>query len=163
VPTTRAATDAKGGAEVSFRPARAADYGFALGLYLESTKGLLIALGRWDEAQVVSRFARAFKVEPGQILRCGDAEIGWMQVTESATSLHLKQIHLVARFRRRGFGTRLIRALLERALSLHKPVTLNVIRGNPAKSLYHRFGFRVVGQNEQKFQMRWTPERAPSR
>jgi hypothetical protein len=40
-----------------------------------------------------------------------------------------------------------------------RPVALNVIRGNPALSLYRRLGFRVVGGDAEKLHMRWEAER----
>src|SRR5689334_1681751 len=43
---------------VSLRPSRPEDYNFALELYLESTRKLLIELGRWDESRVVARFKK---------------------------------------------------------------------------------------------------------
>src|SRR5687768_516797 len=99
----------------SSRAARIEDYDFALALYLESTKPLLIALGRWDEERILSRFADGYKLEQVQMLCEGDAAIGWMQVSETDTQLHLDQLHLVAAARNRGLGTRLIRELQDRA------------------------------------------------
>jgi hypothetical protein len=36
-----------------------------------------------------------------------------------------------------------------------RPVSLNVIRGNPAISLYRRLDFRIVGEDKEKIRMRW--------
>ncbi len=41
--------------------------------------------------------------------------------------------------------------------SLGKPVTLDVIHGNPARSLYLRLGFKQTGQDADKIQMIWRP------
>ena len=49
--------------ELTLRAARIGDYDFALALYLESMKPLLMALGRWDEERILSRFADGFKLE----------------------------------------------------------------------------------------------------
>ncbi|HLJ20254.1 MAG TPA: hypothetical protein VKU84_08655, partial [Stellaceae bacterium] len=50
---TRNPKGPSGAADISLRPARADDYEFALDLYLDSTKRLLTALGRWNRARVV--------------------------------------------------------------------------------------------------------------
>jgi GNAT superfamily N-acetyltransferase len=104
------------------------DYDFALELYLDGTQRLLTALGRWDEAAVVARFEKSFKPEQAQVIRSDGADIGWMQVSESASGFHLHQLHLVDNFRNRGIGTHLIEVLLDRARGMEKPVALNVIR-----------------------------------
>ncbi len=142
---------------VSLRAGRPADYGFALELYLESTKRLLTALGRWDEARVLARFKEGFKPDEVQVIRSGGADIGWMQVSSSTDGLHLDQLHIVDGWRNQGIGTRLIRALQDRARDAGQPVGLNVIRGNQAVALYRRLGFHIVGEDEEKLRMRWNP------
>lgn len=146
--------------KLTFRAARPEDYEFAVGLYLESTKRLLAALGKWDEPRVRARFRQDFAPDRAHVIRCDDADIGWLQVSETAEHFHVDQIHLVKRFRNRGIGSHLIKALLERAGAAGRAVGLNVIRGNPAISLYRRLGFRVVGEDEEKLRMRWEPARA---
>jgi len=141
--------------DVSRRPARMEDYGFALALYLKSTKPLLVALGRWDEDRVFSRFSDGFKLEQIQMLCSAGAKIGWIQVSETAEGLHLDQMHLVEGVRDNGLGTRLIRELQDRARASGRTLALNVIRGNRAKALYERLGFNVVGYDEERIQMRW--------
>jgi ribosomal protein S18 acetylase RimI-like enzyme len=158
-PGTQSGKEPNTAPEISLRPAKPGDYDFAAALYFESTKRLLTKLGRWQERRVVARFRRAFKPEQTQVICSGGSDIGWMQVSQSTDGFHLHQLHIVDRFRNRGIGTSLIRALLDRAQAMGRPVALNVIRGNPAISLYRRLGFRVVGEDEEKFQMRWQAAR----
>lgn len=113
------------------------------------------ALGIWNEARVHSTFRHGYKPAQTSIIRLRGADIGWMQVSESSRRLRLHQLHLLAEFRNNGIGTRLLRALQRRAGSRRKPIALSVIRGNPALSLYHRLGFRVVGAGKEKLHMRW--------
>lgn len=147
--------------EASLHPARDADFEFAIALYLESTKPLLIALGRWDPERIRARFADDFKSERAQVIRADGRDIGWMQVSENGEGLHLDQLHLIDGFRNLGIGTRLIRELLERGRRSGKWVGLNVIRGNPAIRLYQRLGFALIGEDDDKLQMRWQDGHAP--
>jgi ribosomal protein S18 acetylase RimI-like enzyme len=57
------------------------------------------------------------------------------------------------RFQRRGIGTRLLKELIERAAQADKTVTLGVVKGNPARSLYARHGFRVAAEDQYKVYM----------
>ena len=145
----------------SSRQARPEDFAFALALYLESTKPLLIALGRWEEDRVRARFAEDFTPERAQMLHDDGRVIGWIQVSENGEGLHLDQLHLTEGYRNRGIGTRLIEALLDRGRRSGKWVGLNVIRGNPAIRLYQRLGFSLIGGDEDKLQMRWRDGHAP--
>jgi len=131
------------------------DYDFALATYLASTKPLLIALGRWDEERVVSRFAGSFDPALIKILNVADSDIGWLQVSETPDEIHLDQLHLVENSQNQGIGTYLIRELQNRASSAEKALTLNVIRGNRAQALYERLGLRLVGGDEEKIRMAW--------
>jgi ribosomal protein S18 acetylase RimI-like enzyme len=141
--------------QVSLRPSRPSDYQFALYLYLESTKRLLLQLGRWDESRVVARFKAGYKPEEVQVILSDAVDIGWIQASNSADELHLDQLHIINHFRNLGIGTGLIHDLQDRARRTGKTVGLNVIRGNPAIVLYRRLGFRIVGEDEEKLKMRW--------
>jgi ribosomal protein S18 acetylase RimI-like enzyme len=147
--------------EITLRAARPADFDFALALYLESTKPLLLALGHWNEDRVRTRFAQDFKPRRARVIHNAGLDIGWIQVSETAESYHLDQLHIVDGHRNQGIGTRLIQALLNRARRDGKSVSLNVIRGNPAMYLYERLGFQFVGEEEDKLRMRWQSSRAP--
>ena len=142
--------------ELTLRPARIGDYDFALALYLESVKPLLLAIGRWDEERILSRFADGFKLEQIKVLRRAGGDIGWMQVSETEEEMHLDQLHLIDGARNQKIGTHLIRMLQDRARAADKPLALNVIRGNPAKALYERLGFRTDGGDEEKIRMLWS-------
>jgi ribosomal protein S18 acetylase RimI-like enzyme len=150
--------------ETSLRAARREDYGFALHLYLESTRPLLVALGRWDEERILGRFAEGWHLEEAQIICRAGSPIGFLQVSKSGGTLHIDQIHIVAPWRSRGIGSRLILGLMAQARSAGMIVGLNVIRGNiRAIALYRRLGFEISGEDGEKIQMRWIPEGAAAR
>jgi len=147
------------GEELRLRPARAGDYAFALSLYLDGAKRHLSKIGRWNRPRITAKFRRGFKPAPAQIICIGDRRIGWMQVADYAGHLHLRQLHLVRDFRGQGIGTRLIKDLLRRGDALGKPVSLDVMHGNPARLLYLRLGFRQMSQDAATRKMIWRPLR----
>jgi ribosomal protein S18 acetylase RimI-like enzyme len=142
---------------ISLRPAAAGDYAFAEALYLSSTGPLLSALGRWDEAAARERLSASYPRHPAYVIGCDGQEIGWLQVSEGENGIHIHQMHLVPRYRDQGIGSRLIRDLLSRAQKRRIPISLNVIRGNRAISLYLRLGFRVFEEDAELIRMRWNP------
>jgi ribosomal protein S18 acetylase RimI-like enzyme len=102
---------------------------------------------------VTNRFRQGYRQSQVQVICVGERDFGWIQVAEFVDRLHLRQLHLIAPFRGAGIGTRLIEDLLRRAAAQKKPVTLDVIHGNPAKSLYLRLGFKQYGRDADKIQM----------
>ncbi|MEE9280835.1 MAG: GNAT family N-acetyltransferase [Myxococcota bacterium] len=49
----------------------------------------------------------------------------------------------------------MIRFVLARGARRGVPVTLKVLRVNPARELYERLGFSVTGETREHFQMTW--------
>lgn len=144
---------------ITLRNARPTDYAFAARLYRAGMRQRLVPLGLWDAQRVAARFRRGFKAKQAKVIRLRQIDIGWIQVAETRRGFHIKQLHLVDRFRNNGIGTQLIRSLQDRARRAGKPVALNVIRGNPAAVLYRRLGFRVIRKGEEKMHMRWVAPR----
>ena len=141
--------------DIWLRPAAPEDFAFAEKLYFESTGRLLRALGTWDEVAVKKRFAKAFHRTPSQIICVDGNEVGWLQLSLKDKSLHLHQVHLLRSHRNRGIGSRLIRAIMGQAKVLRLPLTLKVVRGNPALRLYRRLGFRMVGEDKERLSLCW--------
>jgi ribosomal protein S18 acetylase RimI-like enzyme len=81
-----------------------------------------------------------------------------VQSSTANDALYLEQIFIDAAFQRRGIGTEIIRGLIDRATQAGQPVTLGVVKTNPARNLYQRLGFRITHENDRKFYMRREPE-----
>jgi ribosomal protein S18 acetylase RimI-like enzyme len=143
--------------DVGLRLPKPHDYAFSLALYLDGAKFHLTRIGRWDRRRVTLQFRRGYKQAQARIICAEGKDIGWMQVAEFADRLHLRQLHLVALFRGNGIGTKLIGEVLDRGAASRKPVTLDVLHGNPARALYLRLGFKQIGQDADKIQMIWRP------
>jgi len=67
------------------------------------------------------------------------------------------QLYIAKEFQRRGFGTRLLKRLLEEARGSNLPIRLRVLAVNPAKALYERLGFVVVERTPERYSMEWVP------
>jgi len=54
-------------------------------------------------------------------------------------------------------GTNVMQGLLAAAREKQIPLSLQVLKVNPARTLYERLGFAVIGETPTHYQMRWTP------
>jgi ribosomal protein S18 acetylase RimI-like enzyme len=154
------ATNDQTRSDFRLRPAEQGDYSFALALYLEGAKEHLTKIGRWDEDRFVALFREGYKQGRTRIIRVDGRVVGFIQVVDFADRLYLRQIHLIDGFRGRGIGSTLIGGELKRGAESSRPVTLDVMHGNPARRLYVKLGFESTGKDPDKEQMIW---RAPPR
>jgi ribosomal protein S18 acetylase RimI-like enzyme len=88
-----------------------------------------------------------------RVVLADDARIGMTKVVRTPERWRLVQIQLLPEWQGRGIGGRLVGALLEEARRAGVPVVLNVLKVNPARRLYERLGFRVVGERDRSFEM----------
>ena len=138
---------------IMLRPAALADVEWltrlrirTMGPHLEAA-GDVIALGE-QRARVVQDFECIQVVE-----RSGEA-IGMLKVVKAQEQWKLVQIQLEPAYQGLGIGGMIVSQLLDDARQAHAPVTLTVLKVNPAKRLYDRLGFRVVAEKERSYEMR---------
>ena len=137
------------------RTAQDGDYDFAERLYLATMKPLLTRLDALDEPELIANFKRLYQPCDVKIIVVEGVDAGWLQISESEREICLYQIHIEPGYRARGIGTELMQDLLAHGRIREKPISLYVVRNNPAKALYERLGFKVVEEDETKVQMRW--------
>ena len=141
--------------KIALRPAASADFDFCRCLYVDLMRPLSEEIFPWDEAGQDAHFARQFKLEEVQIITAGGRDVGWLQTQKRKDEIFLGQLYVVATAQNRGIGSHVIAGLLAAARAKGQPVTLGVLRNNRARGLYERFGFRVTGEDENKYYMRW--------
>lgn len=81
----------------------------------------------------------------------GAEAAGRLVLQEEPESMRLIDVALLNRYRGRGVGTEVLRQLQTRAGG--RPLNLQVLISNPARHLYLRLGFEVIGQSETRIEM----------
>jgi D-alanyl-D-alanine carboxypeptidase len=158
-------TAALGGAnlnnEITLRVARSEDLGFlfsllkvALGPYIEQT------YGAWQEAEQHKQFMARTRPETHQVVELAGRAVGCLAVEWLPDRVKLNRIFLLPAVQRRGIGAQLVRHVLEQARASHLPVSLRVLKVNPAQRLWRRLGFTVVGETETHWLMELPPNPA---
>src|SRR5258708_5804281 len=104
--------------------------------------------GVWDEADQRNRFDKTFSIDHTRIIELDGVAVGSIASIEADDDVFLSGIQLLPEHQSRGIGSKLIGSELAQAKSLGKPLRLQVLRANRARTLYERLGFRVVGETE---------------
>jgi ribosomal protein S18 acetylase RimI-like enzyme len=139
--------------DIRLRPYEARDFDFARRLYFETMRWAIERAFGWDEARQHASFAEWFKPEEVRVITADGADAGWIQQHLDDKGIVLGSIYVAPTMQRKGIGSAVIRALLQSG----RPVTLAVMKINPARSLYDRLGFRITHEDEYKLYMRADP------
>ena len=139
----------------ALRPASETDFDFARCLYLGSMQPLLTALDAWDADEIETAFRGYFIPAEIQVVTLGGKDVGWVQVSNTPDVLSLDQVHLIEAIRVRGIGTAQNQRIIAAARNQGRNVTLSLVRGNPALTLYRRLGFRRTSEDDTKIHMRY--------
>ena|ERR1700742_3995055 len=138
---------------IALRPARSGDFEFCARLYFSGMEETIQRL-KLDMMAQNRNLRERWHVDEVQIITSDGTDIGWMQSSMKDGARYLEQIFIDAPFQGRGVGTRIINGLIAEAKLNQHPVTLGVVKTNPALRLYERLGFRVTHDDDRKFYMR---------
>ncbi len=140
--------------DVRLRAYQAEDFDFARQLYFETMGWAIERLFGWDQAKQEASFAGWFNPDEINIITANGVDAGWIQQRESDGAICLGSIYVTPEMQRKGIGTRVIQTLLDLGRQRSQPVTLAVMKINPAIALYQRLGFRITHEDEYKLYMR---------
>jgi ribosomal protein S18 acetylase RimI-like enzyme len=90
-----------------------------------------------------------------EALGAGGERIGRLYVDRWPAEIRVVDIALRPEHRRRGYGSALLREVMDEAAAAGLAVTIHVEGHNPAMVLYQRLGFRHVDTNGVYHLMRW--------
>jgi ribosomal protein S18 acetylase RimI-like enzyme len=144
---------------ISFRPAVPEDFDYCARLYFTEMETIIRELKLDRQAQTAS-FRRQWNAAEARIIMLDGAAIGWLQSAARDGALFLAQLFIDAAFQRRGIGTEVMHRLIAEANRAGQPITLNVVKINPATHLYERLGFRTTHADDRRYYMRREPDGA---
>jgi len=142
-----------------FRPATDADYDNLLALRRATMEAHLIAAGvEYDDEALRTRLSYHWE-DAAVIVRDG-VDVGLLKAYRDADGWFVVQIQIAPEHQRQGLGEQALQTVLDRADAEGLPVSLAVLKANPAKRLYDRLGFEVVSENDIEFLMTRPPHGA---
>lgn len=107
----------------------------------------------YSEKQHLERVKEFFN--DSQIILLNDNPIGLLKLAVFHDRLHIRQFQIMPKVQGNGIGSQVLKDVIKRATQRQLSISLNVLLANPAKELYLRTGFVVVGGNEFECQMHY--------
>ena len=140
-------------AQIALRPATLADRDTAfeikkaaLGPYIAQTFG-------WDDAEQLRFHDDEYDPAIAMLLLYQDTPIGYYSANVDASTLHINDLYLLPAFQRHGIGGYVLRTLLQAVDTQGYAARLDVLKVNPARRLYERYGFVIVGEDAHFYHM----------
>jgi RimJ/RimL family protein N-acetyltransferase len=140
-------------AEISLRPATQGDFNFAFEVKCDAMRAHIEAKWLWDESFQLALHTTRWGEKPWFIIERDAQPIGTVSLHWLPTHLRFGEFYLPAKVRGRGIGNQVLTAVLQEANLRALETRLEVLKWNPARSLYERHGFEIVSENEIHFFM----------
>lgn len=142
---------------IELRAATQEDATFLYNLLKTTMQEVVAQIWGWDEHWQREHFRENFEPGKERIIVLEGKDIGVISVEQREDEVFLSKIYILPDYQGRGIGTRLVNAVLDQAFRSGLPVTLRVLKVNPAKRLYERLGFVEVKETETHYQMKAIP------
>lgn len=153
---------------IGLRPMLEADLGFLERVY-GSTRVTELAQTDWSDAQKAQFIAFQFKAQHQHytahyhgaqflVIEREGVPVGRLYLHWRSDELRIVDIALLPEARGDGIGRALLDALIARAASQGKGVSIHVEQMNPAMRLYQRLGFQRIGEHGIYHLMEWRPD-----
>jgi ribosomal protein S18 acetylase RimI-like enzyme len=139
-------------ATLTRRPACESDFAFLLDLRAQTIEPHFSAAGIvHSPAEQEARVRELF--ECAEILELDGQSIGLLKVLREPTHWRVMQVQLSPQHQGAGIGGHLIKSLMCEAGVAGVPITLSVLKVNPARRLYERLGFKVISEGARVLHM----------
>jgi ribosomal protein S18 acetylase RimI-like enzyme len=143
-------------AALSLRPAEPDDEAFLFELRKTTMTEHLARAGEPTDDDT-HRARLLHRYDAAQVICIDGAPAGLLKAHRSDTEWFVQQLQIAPALQGRGIGELALRTILRAATADALPVAVDVLKGNPAKRLYDRLGFEIVGEDEIQFHMRLAP------
>ena len=137
---------------VRYQKASEEDVDYLIGLR-ERTMAAHMSNSGVDPSEEEQRKRVLYKLEKAKIIYVGSQRAGLLKTEDNENFIELIQIQLEPEYQGKGIGKAIIDELIHDAKKKQKSVKLSVLKKNPAKRLYLKLGFKIVGEDPHEYFM----------
>ncbi|QOL24303.1 GNAT family N-acetyltransferase [Thalassotalea sp. LPB0316] len=105
-----------------------------------------------DDVRHLARIDEFFS--DSMIIEYKNVSIGVIKLGKFSDRLHIRQLQIMPKYQGKGVGAKVIQQVIKRAVALNLPVSLYVLKQNPAKRLYQRLGFVIESETDLEYFMK---------
>ena len=124
-------------------------------LYKKVMRPCIDATWGWDEKFQTNGFKKNLKPTDWIIIKINNENIGGFVLLEKHDHLWLKMIIIKPEFQRKGIGGKVVSYIQSIAKESSLPLRLNVIKENPVKPFYLKYGFTQYGEDASFYKLQW--------
>ena len=112
----------------------------------------------WDENERRKYHEEIWQSKRPKIIMYNNKPIGTIYIAENRNHTEIAQFYILPEYQNKGIGSHILEGILDNSDKAGSTVELEVLKVNPAVSLYKRYGFQVVSSNEYIYQMERKPD-----
>jgi ribosomal protein S18 acetylase RimI-like enzyme len=139
------------------RPADHRDEPFLYACYKRTMRRYVERTWGWNEEFQRASFIEHLPWQRFQIIMVGSIAAGAACVLDTPSAIDLEMIIIDPKFQRMGIGSEFLANLLRHARKNQRRIKVRVLKVNPARALYERLGFVVVGEDAGTVEMQAEP------
>ncbi|SEK80054.1 Acetyltransferase (GNAT) family protein [Aquimarina amphilecti] len=94
-----------------------------------------------------------FHFDSSYVIQLNESKVGVLKYLDTNGAIEILQLQILPEFQGKGIGKYLLNHIIQLSDDLNKVVRLKVLKENPAKFLYERNGFKIVGEDPFEFHM----------
>ncbi len=93
--------------------------------------------------------------EGAYLIEVSHKKAGLLKYKETVSTIEILQLQIHPDYQGNGIGKNVIEKMIKVSKDKKKGLELKVLKENPAKKLYERVGFEIIGEDTLEFLMRW--------
>lgn len=140
--------------KISLRPASNQDLDFLIKLRLLCMHEHFQRLGiSYSKEQHLERIN--YRFDSAKIIVKNRQRVGMVKFFRDRDQWIIIQLQIAPEYQGQGIGSYLVNEIIEKAALERMPVSLSVLKKNPALVLYKRLGFEITDEFENDLSMTW--------
>ena len=143
--------------DFELKPAQGVDIDFAFEAKRQAMGPYIIQKWGWDETFQRKLHEQRYSEKPWFIVCLGSEPIGTVSIHELSEHTRFGEFYLLDEYRNKGIGSKILKEFLVECDEKSKCVVLEYLKWNPVGSLYKRYGFEVISENDIHYFMERKP------
>lgn len=141
---------------IFLRKGDSADEEWLFNLFRQTMQHYIDSAWGWEELLQREGFTTSLPARGFQVMEVDGTRVGSYHLTEKPDHLLLDMILVEPGLQRRGYGSLLMEQVKQTGAEANKPISLSVLKTNPAVQFHLLCGFEQTEEDEYSLKMAWS-------